>query len=115
MSISSLCWSSWIARVRRFLLFFFNDAATTEIYTYLHTLSLHDALPICVDCGQQGPRSRIARVVDLQAHIAGAGDHRRFEAEHRFDHVLTRNPPSGNCDTIRSHAEAGRAGLSRGL
>src|SRR3546814_12309366 len=27
--------------------FFFNATATTEIYTYLHTLSLHDALPIC--------------------------------------------------------------------
>src|SRR3546814_20491978 len=26
---------------------FFNDTATTEIYTYGHTLSLHDALPIC--------------------------------------------------------------------
>src|SRR3546814_7050306 len=26
--------------------FFFNDKATTEIYTYGHTLSLHDALPI---------------------------------------------------------------------
>src|SRR3546814_9609702 len=26
--------------------FFFNRTATTEIYTYLHTLSLHDALPI---------------------------------------------------------------------
>src|SRR3546814_2110785 len=25
---------------------FFNDTATTEIYTYLPTLSLHDALPI---------------------------------------------------------------------
>src|SRR3546814_17639837 len=30
------------------LIFFFNDTATTEIYTYLHTLSLHDALPIYV-------------------------------------------------------------------
>src|SRR3546814_16803023 len=30
-------------------LFVFNDAATTEIYTYLHTLSLHDALPIVVE------------------------------------------------------------------
>src|SRR3989442_13348463 len=28
-----------------FCFFFFNDTATTEIYT----LSLHDALPICVD------------------------------------------------------------------
>src|SRR3546814_14034078 len=27
--------------------FFVNDTATTEIYTYCHTLSLHDALPIC--------------------------------------------------------------------
>src|SRR3546814_6953969 len=26
--------------------FFFNYTATTEIYTYCHTLSLHDALPI---------------------------------------------------------------------
>src|SRR3546814_941434 len=27
-------------------MFFFNDPATTEIYTAPHTLSLHDALPI---------------------------------------------------------------------
>src|SRR3546814_8221207 len=26
--------------------FFFNDTSTTYIYTYCHTLSLHDALPI---------------------------------------------------------------------
>src|SRR3546814_20712180 len=30
------------------LFYFFNDTATTEIYTYLHTLSLHDVLPIFV-------------------------------------------------------------------
>src|SRR3546814_14470588 len=29
-----------------YISFFFNDTATTEIYTYSHTLSLHDALPI---------------------------------------------------------------------
>src|SRR5213075_3567168 len=29
-----------------YLFFFFNDTATTEIYTTRHTLSLHDALPI---------------------------------------------------------------------
>src|SRR3546814_9339695 len=28
---------------------FFNDTSTTEIYTYCHTLSLHDALPISAD------------------------------------------------------------------
>src|SRR3546814_17866281 len=27
--------------------FFFSDTATTEFYTFLHTLSLHDSLPIC--------------------------------------------------------------------
>src|SRR3546814_6791621 len=27
-------------------MFFFNETATTESYTYRHTLSLHDALPI---------------------------------------------------------------------
>ena len=30
---------------RRIIIFFFNDTATTEIYT----LSLHDALPISID------------------------------------------------------------------
>src|SRR3546814_14050984 len=30
----------------KFDIFFFKYTATTEIYTYLHTLSLHDALPI---------------------------------------------------------------------
>src|SRR5256885_9006999 len=30
----------------RSIFFFFNDTATTEIYT----LSLHDALPICLEC-----------------------------------------------------------------
>src|SRR3546814_2761132 len=34
-----------------YLCFFFNDTATTEIYTYGHTLSLHDALPIFADFG----------------------------------------------------------------
>src|SRR3546814_17009028 len=28
------------------VIFFFNDTATTDIYTYCHTLSLHDALPL---------------------------------------------------------------------
>src|SRR6056300_2103295 len=33
---------------RHQLFFFFNDTATTEIYTNLNTRSLHDALPILV-------------------------------------------------------------------
>src|SRR3546814_18003950 len=30
-----------------FLSYFVKETATTDIYTYCHTLSLHDALPIC--------------------------------------------------------------------
>src|SRR3546814_17413406 len=51
------------------LFFFFKDTATTDIYTYCHTLSLHDALPICGTCharpssGRCGklPASQLAR------------------------------------------------------
>src|SRR6056300_1326615 len=35
--------------VSKFRFFFFNDPATTEIYTNLNTLSLQDALPICMN------------------------------------------------------------------
>src|SRR5258708_836563 len=37
--------------------FFFNDTATTEIYT----LSLHDALPICGQRDRSGARRRVLR------------------------------------------------------
>src|SRR2546425_12664120 len=46
------------------LFFFFNDTATTEIYT----LSLHDALPILSHC----PKPIIARV---NGYAVGAGNH----------------------------------------
>src|SRR5216110_4098835 len=38
--------------------FFFNDTATTEIYTSSHTLSLHDALPISSRRASRHPRAR---------------------------------------------------------
>src|SRR6516225_11324686 len=47
VSFLSFCWvfmrSHPLLLLLPFLFFFFNDTATTEIYT----LSLHDALPIC--------------------------------------------------------------------
>src|SRR2546427_9156188 len=57
-----------------FILFFFNDTATTEIYT----LSLHDALPICGG-GPQSLRGtgRVAR------RRAGARHDRRREGRVR--------------------------------
>src|SRR3546814_17349136 len=33
---------------------FFNSTATTENYTCVHTLSLHDALPICAHADEGG-------------------------------------------------------------
>src|SRR3546814_18351124 len=42
--IVHLVFLSWLFLLCIFC--FFHDTATTEIYTYLHTLSLHDALPI---------------------------------------------------------------------
>src|SRR5260221_4463930 len=51
-------------------LFFFNDTATTEIYT----LSLHDALPICrvaVHMLEQVQRGLVAPVEGV--HVAGLG------------------------------------------
>src|SRR3546814_21116231 len=41
MSVFVFCYYMYMS-----MFFFFNDKATTEIYTYGHTLSLHDALPI---------------------------------------------------------------------
>src|SRR3546814_21151596 len=42
------------------VLLYYNDSATTEIYTYRHTRSLHDALPISVAmrCTGSSPRVR---------------------------------------------------------
>src|SRR5881296_4751344 len=46
-----------------FFFFFFYDTATTEIYTLLYTLSLHDALPILFDWLQAAePKARALSV-----------------------------------------------------
>src|SRR2546427_8898198 len=52
-----------VRAVRWFSFFFFNDTATTEIYT----LSLHDALPISL--APAAHRARLAR------HVPRGGDH----------------------------------------
>src|ERR1039457_4928229 len=45
--------------------FFFNDTATTEIYT----LSLHDALPLSYEWRLVKLRRRGAAVADIHAHL----------------------------------------------
>src|SRR3546814_5390290 len=76
------------------MLFFFNDTATPEIYTYGHTLSLHDALPI-YDLAEQRVAADVPRF-DQQGATAidAATDHaitgllaqrQRFAAEQRSE------------------------------
>src|SRR3546814_17560316 len=82
--------------------FFFNDTATTEIYTYLHTLSLHDALPISyVDRGEE------YRVL-VQAEREG----RQTQADLERINVRSRTGmlvPLSAVVTLREVAEIGRA------
>src|SRR3712207_8061620 len=59
------------------MFFFFNDTATTEIYT----LSLHDALPIL---GRPPPRDRTAAASTRELRFAIACRHdQRHDARHR--------------------------------
>src|SRR3546814_4058230 len=68
------------------LLFFFNHTATTDLYTYLHTLSLHDALPIYLLDDVVAPL-----VVDAQ-HLTHAAFHAEQAPDFRvlrgFDHLV---------------------------
>src|SRR2546425_3537148 len=60
--------------------FFFNDTATTEIYT----LSLHDALPICRSRAVRPastPRHRCARVGSSRACSGSSTSSRRHRSE----------------------------------
>src|SRR2546430_13477565 len=70
---------------RIFFFFFFNDTATTEIYT----LSLHDALPICRRRGHLGNFQIVKRRAEQKLDVVVRGfrtvhnqlirDHRRSE------------------------------------
>src|SRR3712207_6785743 len=66
------------------LVFFFNDTATTEIYT----LSLHDALPICLNLDAMTPPIELDHAVErsrIQKHGAGGkllAAHRVRSEEH---------------------------------
>src|SRR5256885_8069142 len=76
MSRENWCRKSWTNRCHIFF-FFFNDTATTEIYT----LSLHDALPIsgwhtdelCRALAERGHTGRVLPYEGLVARLGGRG------------------------------------------
>src|SRR2546430_15751928 len=78
-----ILFAKMLLRPPLFSFFFFNDTATTEIYT----LSLHDALPISCDRAQPDPRGPHCR-----ARVAAArGQRRRWLEENlRADRKSTR-------------------------
>src|SRR5258708_36951793 len=65
--------------------FFFNDTATTEIYT----LSLHDALPICSDNQKVEPAPLDLRIVLPLRHFVGRSEEHTSELQSP-DHLVCR-------------------------
>src|SRR3712207_7078212 len=63
--------------LRKFF-FFFNDTATTEIYT----LSLHDALPILATSLQANSSSQSCRFPVVRSHVATRVDQPSRSEEH---------------------------------
>src|SRR5258708_26650421 len=73
-----------------FVFFFFNDTATTEIYT----LSLHDALPICCcevlcSCDSPPESRRYAHTLDPAGRVVGRSEEHTSELQSP-DHLVCR-------------------------
>src|SRR3546814_7220466 len=60
---------------------FFNKPATTDIYTYCDTLSLHDALPICCGRVEFQPGRYAPEYIPAAAQPADRGARRRSRSE----------------------------------
>src|SRR5258708_32907287 len=70
-----------IAHPSPFLFFFFNDTATTEIYT----LSLHDALPISQRAGAADDLPEAREAVRRQGvHVGGDRKSTRLNSSHQI-------------------------------
>src|SRR3546814_18217802 len=91
-----------------YVCFFVNDTATTEIYTYGHTLSLHDALPIWI-----GPDDELIdpRTLPLGVAESWAG------GRHRFDGALSldRSGPFGYTVRVVPRHELAASAAETGL
>src|SRR3546814_7673623 len=84
------------------MFFVFNDTATTEIDTYGHTLSLHDALPISVRARRRrGRRRRTGRAVPRPGAARSCDPHRLrrgYAPRHRDRRRGRRVHPHRRCD-----------------
>src|SRR3546814_18619460 len=85
------------------LLFFFTYPATTEIYTYRHTLSLHDALPFSV----KGPTAEYS--LSPAQWKTAHGTH-RFPTQRQDSAGRARQPFTlqwaGELSSVRAHLNA---------
>src|SRR2546426_11526669 len=79
-----------------FCVFFFNDTATTEIYT----LSLHDALPILQESGEGPPRFP---QVDVAPARLGAALAQLAEAERADQRDDPAHDPRGEDERSEEH------------
>src|SRR5256712_7134557 len=96
-----------------FLFFFFNDTATTEIYT----LSLHDALPIFVVVCAVGSYAVHNSMIDIWYMVIRSEEH-TSELQSRSDLVCRLLLEKKKLERIRelgSRPEAGRARRRLGL
>src|SRR3712207_9333064 len=86
------------------IFFFFNDTATTEIYT----LSLHDALPIC-------DRSRRTRRRDPHRAVGAAGRASERPGDcgaARAEPSRARRPPARSADRKSTRLNSSHANIS---
>src|SRR2546422_11692918 len=96
------------------LLFFFNDTATTEIYT----LSLHDALPIALRLRRRLHGSAGAHDAARSARRGRGGVHRCARSESAGIELLARGArlrPSGGGHRARDRGRVAAAPTGAGL
>src|SRR5258708_20147575 len=79
-----------------FLFFFFNDTATTEIYT----LSLHDALPISTPASRDDARTCAIRARDFARDASRIRNHSRDRAR---DSPARRTHPRRRAEVLRAY------------
>src|SRR3546814_14283329 len=87
----------WICIFYIVLRFFVNDTATTEISTYCHSLSLHDALPISLDYSSWDA----ATLADFNKQNAFAG--MRQEVQDAYGALLSN--PATTPDQLQQFAD----------